>query len=58
MLNINFIEDKDDIEQLVDYLRDNNYPRPDDCNFETCEELRPACKVGICKIATELCGDF
>ncbi len=44
--------------EAVDYLRANNYPKPDDCPGGECPGHRPACSMGICHVATRLCGDF
>lgn len=47
-----------EIEEAIKYLRDNNYPKPDDCPREDCPSYRPACGPGICHVAVVLCGDF
>ena len=52
-----------EIENAIKYLRENNYPKPDDCPLDSedvkgCPGLRPACKLGICYVAVRLCGDF
>lgn len=48
----------DEIEEAREYLRKNNYPKPMDCPVEECEVFRPACKLGICRIAVGMCGNF
>jgi hypothetical protein len=48
----------DEIEEAIAYLRDNNYPKPQDCPEGKCPDHRPACTLGICKIAVVMCGDF
>jgi hypothetical protein len=45
-------------EDLTYYLRENGYPLPVDCPGVNCEQIRPGCKLGICKRAVEICGDF
>ena len=45
-------------ETLITQLRENNYPIPQDCQKEKCQSYRPACQLGICKLAVVLCGDF
>jgi len=47
-----------EIDAAIKFLRDFNYPVPEDCPGEACPEWRPACKLGICKIAVDMCGDF
>ena len=47
-----------EIDEAIKYLRENNYPKPSDCQNEDCEVYRPACKVGVCRIAVGMCGDF
>ena len=42
----------------IKHLRDNSYPKPDDCWEQDCPEYRPACMLGICKIAVCLAGDW
>jgi len=49
---------EEEIEIAIKFLRDFNYPVPEDCPGEACPEWRPACKLGICKIAVDMCGDF
>jgi len=49
---------EEEIEAAIKFLRDFNYPVPEDCPGPACPEWRPACKLGICKIAVEMCGDF
>jgi hypothetical protein len=44
--------------KAVEYLRENNYPHPEDCPGEACPGYRCACGVGICHVAVRLCGDF
>ncbi len=45
-------------EKTIEAFRMNNYPIPQDCPGDRCRDLRPACKLGICKIAILICGDF
>lgn len=47
-----------EIKKAKKYLRENNYPKPEDCPSAECLEYRPSCKLGICKIAVKMCGDF
>jgi len=47
----------EDIEAGVKYLRDNNYPKPEDCPEVECPKYRPTCMLGICRIAVGMCGD-
>ena len=47
----------EEIDNAIKYLKDNNYPKPEDCPAD-CPGLRPACKLGICFVAVRLCGDF
>lgn len=49
---------KEETESAVKYLRENNYPKPDDCPKTECPGYRPACELGICYVAIRLCGDF
>ena len=49
---------EEEIEAGIKFLRDGNYPKPDDCPQSSCPEYRPACQLGICKIAVCLCGDW
>ncbi len=46
-----------EIQTAIKFLRDNNYPKPADCPEAQCHEHRPACELGVCKIAVVLCGD-
>jgi len=48
----------EEIETAISYLRDNNYPKPDDCLEIECPVHRPACTLGVCHIAVGMCGDF
>jgi len=48
----------EEIETAIKFLRDNYYPKPTDCSMEYCKEFRPACKLGICKIAVLMSGDW
>lgn len=48
----------EEIAAAVKFLRDHSYPRPGDCPEDKCPKFRPACKVGICRIAVGMCGDF
>jgi len=45
---------EEEIEAAIKFLRDFNYPVPEDCPGPACPEWRPACKLGICKIAAEM----
>jgi len=47
-----------EIDAAIKFLRDHNYPVPEDCPGEKCPAWRPACKLGICQIAVGMCGDF
>lgn len=47
-----------EIQEAKQFLRSNDYPSPEDCPLENCPKFRPACKVGICRIAVGMCGDF
>lgn len=49
---------QEEIREALEYLRDNNYPIPEDCPWETCPDFRPACRIGVCRIAVGMCGDF
>lgn len=49
---------KEEIWKATQFLRTNNYPKPEDCPLEKCPKCRPACKVGVCNIAVGMCGDF
>jgi hypothetical protein len=52
---------EEEIQEAINYLREHNYPKPDDCPLGTeyqCPQERPACHLGICKIAVMMCGDF
>jgi len=42
----------------IKFLRDDDYPKPEDCPTTLCKEYRPACKLGICKIAIVMPGDW
>lgn len=42
----------------VKFLREHNYPKPEDCPEGKCPKFRPACRLGICRIAVGMCGDF
>jgi len=42
----------------IKFLRDDDYPKPEDCPATLCKEYRPACKLGICKIAIVMPGDW
>ena len=46
-----------EIESARVYLRDRNYPIPLDCPGTKCNNYRPACRVKVCKIAIDMCGD-
>lgn len=47
-----------EITEAIDYLRKNNYPKPEDCPSQHCRDFRPACNMGVCRIAVGMCGDF
>lgn len=47
-----------DIADAIKFLRKNNYPMPEDCPGNKCLDVRPACLLGICRIAVGMCGDF
>ena len=47
-----------EIKRATQQLRKANYPKPTDCPERQCPEFRPACQLGICKIAVQLCGDW
>lgn len=49
---------KEEIYKATMYLSDNYYPKPEDCPGEECPKYRPACLLGICRIAVGMCGDF
>lgn len=49
---------EEEIENAVAYLRSKNYPKPKDCPESNCKEYRPACTLGVCKIAVMLTGDW
>ena len=49
---------KEEINFAIEWLRSKNYPKPEDCPWENCPNLRPTCKLGICQIAVGMCGDF
>ena len=49
---------KEEIWKAIQFLRNNYYPKPEDCPWEKCPKFRPACKLGICQIAVGMCGDF
>lgn len=49
---------QEEIRQAIKYLRGNNYPKPEDCPDGDCQVCRPACQLGICRIAVGMCGDF
>ena len=49
---------EDEIKEAIKYLRDNNYPKPEDCLEQDCPVYRPACKLDVCRIAVGMCGDF
>jgi hypothetical protein len=48
----------EDIANAIMYLRNNNYPMPDDCPGDKCPKHRPSCKLGICNVAVGMCGDL
>lgn len=54
--NLWSLKEKETVDTTL--LRDKLYPVPSDCPGESCPECRPACALGICKIAVELCEDF
>lgn len=48
-----------EIDETVEFLRTNGYPMPADCPGQGgCPKYRPACILGICRVAVGLCGDF
>ena len=49
---------QEEISESVQLLKDNFYPKPEDCPGLDCPEVRPACHLGICQIAAGMCGDF
>ena len=49
---------REEIDSAIKYLRDSNYPKPEDCPEDKCPKYRPACQLGICNIAVGMCGDF
>lgn len=49
---------KEEIDRAIKALRDNLYPKPEDCPGLDCPNVRPACSLGICQIACGMCGDF
>lgn len=48
----------EEIREAIKFLRNHNYPKPEDCPEEKCPKFRPACKLGVCNIAVGMCGDF
>lgn len=50
--------DPEETMAAIKYLREHHYPVPEDCPKEQCPSFRPACSLGICHVATVLCGDF
>ena len=53
----------EEIAAAVKYLREKNYPQPEDCPLKDktsspCPGWRPACSMGVCHVATRLAGDF
>ena len=49
---------QEEINAAIIYLRENNYPKPEDCPALDCPKVRPACSLGRCQIAAGMCGDF
>ncbi len=54
---------KEEVAEAIKYLREKNYPVPEDCPEKDkasmpCPGLRPACSLGVCHVATRLTGDF
>lgn len=49
---------KEEIASAIQWLRKNNYPKPKDCLEQQCLVFRPACMIGVCRIAVGMCGDF
>ena len=47
-----------EIQSAIEWLRDNYYPKPADCPCSDCPKYRPYCKLGVCRIAIGMCGDF
>ncbi len=65
ILNAKFSEGKElppmteqEIKSAIAELRKNNYPKPEDCPERECSVYRPACKMGICRIAVGMYKDF
>lgn len=52
------IMSQEEIREAITFLRESNYPKPEDCPWENCPVLRPTCKLSICRIAVGMCGDF
>ena len=57
-LNTTGVMSSHEIDEAIKYLRANQYPKPEDCTYDTCPGYRPACKLNICHVAIRLCGDF
>lgn len=49
---------KEEVQNAIRFLRENDYPKPEDCPWKNCPNLRPTCKLSICQIAVGMCGDF
>ena len=49
---------KAETSEAIQFLREHNYPKPEDCPEHNCPKYRPACALGICRIAVGMCGDF
>lgn len=48
----------EEIQEGIAFLRSHNYPKPTDCPKQECPKYRPACQLGICRIAVGMCRDF
>ena len=49
---------QEEIKAAIKLMRKLNYAKPSDCPWEGCPKLRPTCKINICHIAINMCGDF
>lgn len=47
-----------EIAEATKFLREYNYPKPEDCPNDACPCYRPACELNICQIACKMAGDF
>jgi hypothetical protein len=48
-------EEQDKYDSTLQEIEQAGYPKPDDCFGEMCLKWRPACKIGICRVAILLC---